>query len=397
MDSNRSISTRQVAIRSAGLVLFSAALVTVYWWLKGFRLRLVGDAVPSLKACSDIFAEANPLKFAFQIPYCGVVEVASVRTWIIIQILLWAIAVVFIYRAGALLFDETTGLLAGVATACLWETFRFALRPQSDLMLLFAVAVAFWAMSRHIQFGTRRSWLLVTGSLLFVGFSKALGFPLVFAWVVWTALPLDKESSLSLRPTSLPSLGLYVGLVLFTLYIAFLYFIPRFTRAVPESGIHWRTGFAGAWWNGIVATHFPVPTFEYIYQPREAATMLSWIVVNFDHVVVMGLLRMAFFFVPILPRWSTFHIVVNLFTIIPMTVGMVLGARQLLLENKYSIAGLLLAPIFASLITVSLVYVDGGFNYRAPATLAFALLSAYWLRTSIDKQLWKSYYPSRID
>lgn len=73
----------------------------------------------------------------------------------------------------------------------------------------------------------------------------------------------------------------------------------------------------------------------------------------------------------------------NAVTILPLVVGTVLGARLLLRRDRYSVAGLLLAPILTSLLTVAIVYVDGGFNYRAPATLAFALLSAYWLRQLI--------------
>lgn len=382
MDLSRSRSTKSPLLRSAGLTVLSAGLVVLYWWLKDFRLRLIGDAAPSIRACDAVFAETYPLKLAFQIPYCLVLDIAGVRTWLVLQIVLWSLAVVLIYRTGAGLFDEYTGIIAAVTLAFTFETFRFALRPQSDLMLLFAVAVCLWALSQYERDSTRSTRLLVVGSLLFVAFAKQLGFPLVFAWVVWIVFASKGDTSLDLRNPSLLHLGLYATLGVLTVFVIATYFIPRFTGSAPEAGIYWRSGFAGAWWNGIIATHPSTPTFEYIYQPRSAASMASWMVVNADHILVMGFMRAAFFFIPVLPRWDLFHIVVNLVTIFPLGVGTFLGARRLLSDGRHRIAGLLLAPILASLLTVALVYVDGGFNYRAPATLAFALLTAYWIRNA---------------
>jgi hypothetical protein len=373
---------RQITLRGAAIAVLSAVFVVGYWAMKDFRLRVIGDAGESTQACAAL-AQTNPLKILFQVTYCGVLSVASVRTWLIIQIVLWGVAVALVYRAGANLFDEPTGVIAGLATASLWETFRFAVRPQSDLILLFAVTVAFWALSRCVRFGTRRSWLLVAGSLVFVGFSKPLGFPLVFGWVVWTMLPLDSESSRSLRLDSLRTVALSVSGALFSLYVILTYLVPRLSGPAPTPDLYWRRGLAGSWVNGIIATHPRETTMAYAFQPRGAETMVSWVLVNLDHVAVMGLLRAAFFFVPVLPRWDTFHVVVNAVTILPLVVGTVLGARLLLRRDRYSVAGLLLAPILTSLLTVAIVYVDGGFNYRAPATLAFALLSAYWLRQLI--------------
>jgi hypothetical protein len=316
-------------------------------------------------------------------PYCSALEVVSIRTWLIVQILLWALTVVLVYRVGAVLFNELTGLFAGGMTALTWEMFRFALRPQSDAMLLFALAVALWALAVDYVSPSRRSAIFVAVSLLFMAISRPLGVPIVFGVLVWKLRPLDAETTLDPRDASFSRIALLAGLALVAVVILVIYFVPRLTRPAPTSAIGWRSGLAGAWWHGIIVTHTTDPTFQYLYQPQQASSMGMWIVLNIDHIVSMGLLRVAAFFIPVLPRWSTFHIVVNAVTVFPLVVGTALGVRTLLSQARYRLAGLLVAPIITSLITVGIIYVDGGFNYRAPATLSFALLSAYWLRETL--------------
>jgi 4-amino-4-deoxy-L-arabinose transferase-like glycosyltransferase len=345
-----------------------------------FRLRVIGDASPTLRACSAVFAETYPLKLGFQIPYCTTLAVTDIRTWLLIQILFWCLTVVLIYRTGANLFDERTGLLAGVAMALTWETFRFALRPQSDAMLVFGVALAFWALSRDEIKSSRRTTVLVVVTLLFTMFTKQLGFPIVFLWVLWLLIPVGTDPSFDFRNPSSVHLVLALTVGIVSIFVLSTYFLGRFTGPAPEPGIYWRRGFAGAWWNGIVSTHPSTPTFEYIYQPRMAASMATWMVSNADHIFLMTLHKFAFLFVPVLPRWDTLHILVNTVTIFPLVVGTLLGASRLLSERRYHIAGLIFAPIVAVLIVVGLNYVDGGFNYRAPATPSFVLLTAYWTR-----------------
>jgi hypothetical protein len=373
-------STRQIALRSGVLASISIIMVVTAWWLKGFRLRVIGDAAAMTGLCNAGITSYPLDRMGFLIPYCFTVEVAGVRPWLIIQILLWSIAVVALYRAGSILFDETTGFLAGLGIALTWETFRFAVRPQTDLMLLFAVALCFWALARYYHSETRKNMILVVGVVTLALISRPLSIPIVFGWIIWKMSEYRAEFSVNPRKMSRRVMGLTIGALGVGLFTIQRFFVQRLLRPAPTASINWRQGLAGSWYHGIIVTHPGEPTIQYLYQPEPAGQMLKWMLLNIEHIVVMGLMRMAAFFIPLLPRWSTFHIVVNAVTILPFIIGTFLGARHLIKNGKTRIAGLLLAPIVGSLITVAIIFVDGGFNYRAPATLSFVLLTAYWCR-----------------
>jgi hypothetical protein len=375
-------------VRSTILSVAAAGTVVMYWWTEGFRLRLIGDASAFPGRCDILlstpgqwFGSFQILRTTFQIPYCGVYGLGGVRGWIWAQIALWALTVVFIYRAGSVLFnDDLVGLLAAGSVIPLWETFRFAVRPQDDLMLVFTLSLALYVLAKEYRSSTRFWRIAVVISLMLVSFSRPLALPIAFGWILLKISEYANSSELSLRSPVV----LAMGLTSLTLVLVFaLLFLPQqlsiehTMRSIDGGG-----SMMEAWANGIVVTHHSNPTFHYLYEPRMADTVLKWLVLNVDHLIIMGLFKATMFFVPVLPRWSTFHIAVNLLTLFPLILMAAAGTVRLLSARKFKITALLVVPVVMNVLTISIFYLDGGFNYRIPSTVSFALLSAYWLRTT---------------
>lgn len=392
MSELRYTDRQTVALRSLLVGLSGWFAVAMHWWTKDFRLRVVGDGSAAVRNCSETVLFTSPLEYllsvrllrvGFRFPFCAVIDVTGVRGWLIFQIFLWGLACICIYRAGALLFGEGAGLLAGFSTVALWETFRFAVRPQSDLLLLFAVALSLWTLARYQQAQTTRHEMGVLGAIVLVALVRPLGLPIVLGWTVW--ITLDRVNFDGYRPKlSMTGWALLIVVCLIALFVLPSFVLGQMNLALTDPSLSWREGYVAALANGIVVTHTTVPTFEYLYTPRPASSMLAWLVFNADHLLAMALFKWTFFFVPILTRWSTLHIVVNLFTLFPLILGTFAGFSMAITRRRTDLLGVLGVPILMSLLTLTLFYLDGGFNYRAPATLVFPLFTAYAVRQYID-------------
>lgn len=371
-------------VRSVIIAVSGIAAVGLYWWTEGLGLRVIGDAGASVSKCSSVtslsplewITSVRLLRAAFQAPFCAVIGATDVRTWLIVQIALWGLACVFIYRTGALLFGEPAGLLAGFMTVGLWETFRFAIRPQSDLALLFATALTLWMLARYLQEQSPLRELAVLGAFVLMATTRPLGLPLVAGWTAWLVVRRINAAG-GRSQLSRTEWALVAVVALIVLLVVPNFFLERLQLAHTDPSVYWRKSLTAAWANGIVVTHPSTPTFQYLYTPRSASSVAGWLFVNVDHLLVMALFRSAFFFVPVLPRWSTFHIAVNLVTILPLTLGTFAGIYLLWKKRRADMIGLLATPVGMSVLTMWAFFLDGGFNYRAPATLVFPLICAY--------------------
>lgn len=385
-----STSLRSPRVRSLLLAGAATSMVLLFWWMEDFYLHFRGDATVFPGRCDalvsaplDWLGSFQALRTVFQVPYCAVYEVGGVRGWVVAQILLWALTCVLVYRTGAVLFDDDTGLLAGLALVPLWETFRFAIRPQDDLMLLFMLSVVLYALARDWRTETSRWRALSVVAIGLFAFTRPSAIPIALGLIGWKIAIKLRQGDRTLRTPAV--LGM-VGIAILILgYVAFTFLTKHLSLEHATQATHWREGLTAAWANGIVVTHPDVPTFQYTYRPRAASTMAGWLFVNLDHLAIMGLFKAAFFFVPILPRWSTLHIVINAMTVFPLTVGAVAGTATLLARGQVERAALLLVPVVMTVLLVAGFYLDGGFNYRAPATLGLAMLSAVWIRDVVDR------------
>lgn len=385
-----STQTRQVGRVSAAYldefcIGTSAIFVTVlYWWFKDFRLRVIGDAAGAVSKCSDIAAgpldwllSSQILNAAFQFPYCGfrAATGGSVTGWLVVQILLWALICILVYRTGKRLLDRTAGLVAGFSLVVLWETFRFALRPQSDLMFLFFLAVTLWTLARYQAKPTGRRRLAVFVAFVLLVTSRPFGLPIVFGFLVWDLFPTGDEETVPLVSSSVSSIVLG-GVLCLVGVLAFLTLL-RSIDVANATADTWRRGLSAVWSHGIVVTHTTEPTFQYAVDLRLTENTLTFLLANADHLLVMGFLKIAWFFVPVLSRWSTFHILVNAVVLTPLIAGTFAGTALALIRRRYGVIRFFVLPLLMILLTLAPTFLDGGFNYRAPATLSFALLTAY--------------------
>jgi hypothetical protein len=77
--------------------------------------------------------------------------------------------------------------------------------------------------------------------------------------------------------------------------------------------------------------------------------------------------------------------VLNAVTVTPLVVGAFAGTALAVRERRYDVLRLCVVPIVGILLPVMAAYLDGGFNYRAPATLLFALLTGYAVSHAIGR------------
>jgi hypothetical protein len=122
--------------------------------------------------------------------------------------------------------------------------------------------------------------------------------------------------------------------------------------------------------------------FEYQYTPRPADEFWPFIFLNIDNLAIMASLRIVWFFIPIVPRWSTAHILLNLVTLAPLIAGGLVGIYYAIQQRRLDILQMWLTPLAAVLLVIAATYLDGGFNYRAQMTPVFALFTGYAVGSS---------------
>jgi hypothetical protein len=315
----------------------------------------------------------------FQLPYCIVTDLigAPISAWIWIQFVLYGVACVLVYDTARRLIGPTAGLVAGASLAILWETFRWAIRPQSDLLFVVALALSLWALGRYHQHPTNPNRVLALGSLGWLAITRPFGLPILLGWLVYDMLPQRSNYRFDLFFRGRVNIAILVLVVAYAL-----------TTSDFQPGGELQFGLQRFWEPGIVVTHPGTPTFQYHYTPRPASNMLEFAVYNADHLFLMGILKIVWFFAPFLSRWSVTHVLTNAFTLAPLMLGGLVGAIKLLLDDR-RLFQLWVTPLIMLLLTVGVTYLDGGFSYRAPAGPIFALLTGYVVAShpSIERRI----------
>jgi len=358
---------------AAVLFVFSLTASLGYWFAEGFGVRLIGDATWPVEVCQTLTTEPGSLlsfgtitRLSFLTPYCVVYRATggNLRIWILIQIVLYAAAVVLLYRIGRDASGRTAGLVTAGSAAVLWETFRFTLRPQADAFFIVALVFAIYALTRYL----RDEWSLVwaLGGIVVLVFARPVGPAVVLGWGLLSLLPAGSRFRLPL------GFGRRGGALLVVALVVAIYSSELVSLT---SGLEFN--LYSFWERGIVVTHTTEPTYVYEYTPRPADSMVAFVLFNLDHLVVMGLLRVAWVFVPVLSRWSTLHIVVNLFTLLPVVAVGFVGLYDSVVSRATRPLQLWGVPFVMLLTVIAVTWLDGGFNYRAPITVLFALFCGF--------------------
>lgn len=382
----RLIDTRTHLLAAAVFVL-SLVGPTLWWILEGTKIQ--GDAASPAIVCGRLdtpfrwFFSEERFYAGFQLPYCFWTDFLnlSVDSWVAVQILLWGITCLLVFYTAYMLFDIIAAMVAGLSLAVLWEAFRWAIRPQSDLLFIFGVSLAVCAMTRYYITPSRKNWILTIVAWTFMAVTRHFGAVILFSWLVF-----DLVSSVdTLRNWFNDLFDQMRGRCIFKAYVdvLLLLLLAIYLFSSVQFNLDQGTTFHlyPFWADGIVVTHTTEPMFQYAYTDRGGNSMLTFAARNADHLFILALLKISWFFVPILPRWSMLHIVINIATLVPLTLGFFAGLRVLLVHER-RLAGLVVLPVVMILATVGLTWLDGGFNYRAPAMPLFAILTGYWVSAS---------------
>jgi 4-amino-4-deoxy-L-arabinose transferase-like glycosyltransferase len=243
------------------------------------------------------------------------------------------------------------------------------------MTFLLMLAIVLWLLARYRTTQSRRAVLALGVGLSLLIFTRPVGFPVVICLIGYELVAArdSVREVLDWRVTAVLLVALVVGVYAVVTEVL----LRQFSMASMLAEGHRRRSYLAALAEGVIVTHPGEPTVQYVYQPRDASSLLGFFVHNFDHIVAIGLLRLVWFFVPVLPRWSTVHILVNVVTLGPLLVGTAVGTYHIVAKRRSELFHVLLVPLIAIVAPLALVYIDGGFNYRAPATLLFALLTGY--------------------
>lgn len=284
---------------------------------------------------------------------------------ILVQILLSSLACVLVFYTGYRQTNLVGGLVAGIGLAVLMEGFAWTTRILADSMLVFVLTTAVWALSRYYDAPSRRRLLVVYCIFSYLAITRPFGAPLVVGFLGYDLF--FRRSADRARIVPFPQ-------VILTLVILLLPLLTYIALEVIGFGI------VSRWEEGILLaadSTFP----RYPYTPRGGETLFSFIILNIDHLIIMGVLKIIVFFLPFVPRFSTLHIVINLFTYVPLFAlgfwGIWKAARDRDPQLWFCVT-----PITVVVTIVAATFVDYSWGFRAPVGPLFALLAGYALATT---------------
>lgn len=370
----RAAGDSPIADRLAGyrghLLLFGTALLArVVYWLYG-GTQVIGDANDAIRDCHQLvgdplgFVASRELLYAgFNLPYCATMQLSGFNfdLWIGIQVLLSAATCVLVFDTARRTVGPVAGWVSGIAFVVLWESFRWIVRPQSELLFTFTIALVLWQLARYTQDSTPHNRRLFLGCLGLMAFTRPFGIPIALGWLTYDLLPETSDLRLDLvRSRRVASGAAILGVVLVLVGLTFL------------TDRHF--GVITFWSRGTVVTG---GVFTYQYTPRPATGLWPFFFANIDHLTIMGVLKVGWVFVPVLPRWSTSHIALNALTVAPIILGAIVGIATALRQRKWELIQMWLTPIVAVLVVIGATYLDGGFNYRAQLTPMFVLFTGF--------------------
>lgn len=293
----------------------------------------------------------------FLVPFCGFLALpgATLHAWCVVQSFLSAAGVGLLFLAAYRLAGPRVAWVAGLVLALLWETFRWDGYALSDSLFVFILDLALWRMSLQWTGKGSRGWLLA--ALAWLALARPVGILVVGAWLACDAV-LPRTVFPSLLGGRRRAAGCLVGLALL---------VPILGRTLAD------TGALDSWKNGVLV--WDDPLFRYPYTLAPADSMLSFVLHNPLDFLAMAALKAALLFLPVVPRFSVAHNVLNAVTLIPLTLMAGVGGFGAI-RRRSPVAGLCLPALGALLAGVAANSVDFDWRYRAPAGPLLAILAA---------------------
>lgn len=372
--SRRSIGNDNIILFDYLIVAIIALLARIsYWFIQGTSAGK--DTEVYTGACGTWFSKpwllSRPINSGFTLPFCTVTEVLNLSWdyWILVQILLSVVACLLVYSIAIGHLGRIAGLVGGLSMAVMWESFQWDVYVLTDSLFVFFVTLALWAVSRHHRNQTRRTFWVAWIAIAMMVFTRAHGLPIAAGWFLLDFLPRDHRYRLNLISRPLHGIViLAIGLGVFGFqYYGFV------------------TGRLLEWYaQGLLV--WDEPMLQYPWTLSEHSDPLSFVLFNLHHILLISILRVMLFFNPIMPRWSTLHILVNIVTLIPTLIAS-LWAIVHSLRNDRELFLLWALPLVMLLLVIALTHVDWDWRYRAPAAPMFSLLTGYtvWVIWQSDR------------
>jgi len=361
----------EASTRDAALIFLIALALRGWVWAR-IGTHVVRDATRYVAWCTEfsagtLFGTRALAYSGYWLPYCGWLNATGewVHGWVGVQVVLSALACVLVYATGRHLVSRSAGIVAGVALAVQWEVYRWVVRPQSEFMLTFALALALWRLAHYHTTATTRNRLLALGSLGFVALVRPNGLPIVGAYLLYDLLPATSDHRLGLGFPATVNLGIVGALA------AAIAYRLQFGWAKGSMLYHWR--------EGIIVTPERV---VYGYDPAAASGVLDFFVANAEHVVAIAVLRGLWFFSPVMPGWSSGHATRAVLTLTPLLVLAALGVRAAIRREEWDLLALWATPLVAVVVTAMGIWVAGWRNFLGPAVVCYALFAGYYVSLS---------------
>lgn len=300
----------------------------------------------------------------YWVPLCIVQGVSGglLDAMVAVQILLSALACVLIFDIGQRHVSLEAGAIAGLSLAVLFDGFVWTTRILGDSMLVFVLVLSIWALGKYINDPTVRNRYIVWVCLGYLSVTRPYGFPIVASWMAYDILPEKNDLRLNLFPyrrVASAILAIFVPVALVFL-------------------LRWGQGFMPDFWirGAIVADDLSFP--RYPFGLSQSEDFVTFTLVNIHHIIVMGVLKILVFFLPVVPRFSLAHNIINLITFVPIyTLGFI-GAVHLYRKDR-RLSTIWLTPVVVILGIIAVTFVDYSWGYRAPTGPIFALLAGYAL------------------
>lgn len=365
----RTVETR--LLDWTGIFFLALAARLAYWFAAG--TRVVGDAKGALRFCEmmsigELVAYKHTLVYSgFQLPYCGFLSATGgfVDGWVMLQIGLSALSCVLLYETGRILIDRPAGLVAGLSFALVWEVFHWVVRPMSEPVFTIVAVVVLWRLALYESNPSKRNRAIAAGTLLYLAITRPNGLPIVAGYLLWDTLYKSDESRLGVFPRRSINVAL-IGL----LGVLAIYRLLDDGALLPIQ----------RWSRGLVVTGH----VYYDYTPVATESPLSFLLYNLHHVLIISVLRVAWFFSPILPGWSTPHVALSMITLFPLTLGGLVGSYKVFRKDKV-LFRMWVTPIVMIVLTALLLWVAGSRNFLGPAVACFSLLTGYLVPKEIRR------------
>lgn len=366
-----------------GSLIFLSALTTrlVYLQVIGIKVgsdttfyvraaNVLRDAHFNLTALSDhgyaFFYWLYPL-------FLGLLQ-SDYLTVVVVQILLQSFGAVLVFTITARLLDRTTGILAGVGYALLWEAFQWDMYVLTDSLFFFLIVLTtFFALDMY-QKQTLRSRILFAVCM----FGMLLSRPTIFPFLAAVALLLFWN-----YPRTYKIAASVVGLIL----LAWASFAIFSDSPGPQFGLGpYLRYFASLFQEGILVRDRPALTLAVDWSGGLLSDLFT-----FSKIFIA---RLGLFWVPIIPEFSLGHKLLSLITMVPVVILAPIGAYHAMKEGsdqlKLRFFSFLLATILFFWVFQSLSEIDYDWRYRLPVLPFMVIFASYgfvflWRKLSLSK------------